>query len=69
MTEPETLMEMIDREMERKISVRLDHLLEEFSEKLEVQRRKLVEDFVGFGNFTSSGFNIFLFRISIFGIS
>ena len=53
MTEPETLMEMIDREMERKISVRLNHLLEEFSEKLEVQRQELKEDFVSFGNFTS----------------
>ena len=63
------MMKMIQREMERKISVRLDHLLEEFSEKLEVQRRELVEDYVGFGKFTSSGFNIFLFRTSIFGRS
>ena len=49
--DPETLMELIQREMERKIAVRLDQMAGEFSEQLEVQREKLKDDFVGFSVF------------------
>ena len=69
MNDPETLMELIHRETERKISVRLEQMMEDFSEQLEVQREKLKEDFVGFSNLSSCEFNISFSRTSIFGRS
>ena len=46
--DPEAVMKMIHREKERKISVRLEQMLEEFREQLEVKREKLEDDYVGF---------------------
>ena len=62
-------MDLIQRETERKISVRLEQMMEEFSEQLEVQREKLKEDFVGFSNLSSCKFNISFSRTSTFGRS
>ena len=49
--DPDTLMELIQREMERKIAVRLEQMAGEFSQQLEVQREKLKENYVGFSVF------------------
>ena len=70
MKDPETLMELIQREMDRKIAVRLDQMAGEFSEQLEVQREKLEHDFVGFQDiFHLVGliFPLLFSRTSIFG--
>ena len=48
MKDPEAVMKMIHREKERKISDRLEQMLEQVREQLEVQREKLEHDFVGF---------------------
>ena len=45
--DPETLMARIKQEKERKIALRLEKMLEDFREQLEVQRKKLKEDYVG----------------------
>ena len=42
-----TLMARIKQEKERKIALRLEKMLEDFREQLEVQRKKLKEDYVG----------------------
>ena len=47
MKDPETLMARIKQEKERKIALRLEKMLEDFREQLEVQRKKLKEDYVG----------------------
>ena len=67
MKDPDTLMELIHREKERKISVRLEQLAEEFSEQLEVQRRKLEEDYVGLSIIYILEVNISSSRTSKFG--
>ena len=64
MKDPDTLMELIHREKERKISVRLEQLAEEFSEQLEVQRRKLEEDYGGLSIFYILGVYKTLFDIA-----
>ena len=42
-----SLMARIKQEKERKIALRLEKMLEDFREQLEVQRKKLKEDYVG----------------------
>ena len=42
------MMALINRERERKISVSLEQMAEEFMDQLELQRKRLEEDYVGF---------------------